>query len=278
MKSITRRDVLKLSAAALATTASSAITHPVDGARALLQVSRPPTDWLAAHEVLRASQTLDQHGRKRVALTYDDWPRSGAELYALLYLLRLHNAKASFFFLGESLQQFLNGTLDPYGWEGFDLRQILIEGHDVGTHGWQHEIPATELKSTQLRTQLSRSIETIQNGFGLTPKYYRAPFGARNDHVLEIAADLGLQHVLWNVESGGLQSSTAGNVFRGLSRMTNEGRGAIVLSHMWRHYDLAQANEILTGLNARGYIAVRLTGNLAPADTWPQPPTLLRAE
>jgi peptidoglycan/xylan/chitin deacetylase (PgdA/CDA1 family) len=61
-----------------------------------------------------------------VALTYDDGP-SATVTPRLLDLLRSYNAKATFFMLGRSAQQY------PH-----IADRVLAEGHDVGCHSNQH--------------------------------------------------------------------------------------------------------------------------------------------
>ena len=62
---------------------------------------------------------------KSICLTFDDGPTEETE--AILSILAEHNAKATFFLLGERIE------LHPE-----IMRQIQSEGHGIGNHGYAH--------------------------------------------------------------------------------------------------------------------------------------------
>jgi hypothetical protein len=80
-------------------------------------------------------------------------------------------------------------------------------------------------------------------------RFIRFPFGSGvgSQRLLKIAASWGLQHVYWSMGSGGLDKYTYDTVMR------NVRNGAIVLSHMFRKYDIEQAEKIIVSLLEKGY-------------------------
>ncbi len=197
-------------------------------------------------------------------MTYDDWPSNPDELHTILSAYKETGQKTTFFFLGKNLQLFTDGKYKNYGWKTDDLYQIIEEGHEIACHGWQHETPMTMLSNTQLRTEIAQSLQVMNDIFPETKiDFFRTPFGSVDDRVRIIGAEFGLQHVKWNVESGGIDKRTMEYVEKGVNK---EGNGAIVLSHMQRDFDVSQAKNILLLLKDKGYSMVGLSDGISPED------------
>jgi hypothetical protein len=70
------------------------------------------------------------------------------------------------------------------------VERMLEGGHEIGHHGFMHELPNTFTKEREIYwTQ--RSCEIIERVTGSMPRGYRAPWGAYSKHTTEILADLG---------------------------------------------------------------------------------------
>jgi peptidoglycan/xylan/chitin deacetylase (PgdA/CDA1 family) len=122
----------------------------------------------------------------------------------------------------------------------------------------------TMKSSRNLEQEFERYIARLDEyvpGFKL--RYFRAPYGSRNDFVRETAAQFGLQHVLWTIESGGNDRQTIHNV---LDRVQ---AGSIVLSHAHRKFDYREADTFVRELMRRGYQLENLTTGRSPADIYP---------
>ena len=85
--------------------------------------------WLQSH---RSPQLLGRcvhridTSEKVVALTFDDGPSFYTE--EILDILRLHKAQATFFLLGQNIEQF-----------PVLVQQIYKEGHEIGNHSYSHQ-------------------------------------------------------------------------------------------------------------------------------------------
>ena len=198
-------------------------------------------EFIRTHEIMEGDLSKPQ-----VMLTYDDFPWSYEQLQELLLNLKSEGGKATFFFLGKQLSQ-----LEMYGWNIEDTKrtfdQMLLEGHELACHGWQHDDPMTSLTDQNLSLQLEQFLSAM---YALAPsaeiKFFRAPYGARNSLVLDVAARYGLQHVMWTTGSNGTDPDTLRITMENVAKVG--GNGAIVLSHMHRPYDVKYAGEIVRNL------------------------------
>jgi peptidoglycan/xylan/chitin deacetylase (PgdA/CDA1 family) len=125
-------------------------------------------------------------GAQQIALTYDDGPNDPHTL-RLLDVLAKHNAKATFFLIG----QFAGQRPDI-------VREVVKAGHLVGNHTFTH--PLLIFASDQeTRSQLEHCNRAIEDAIGQTPRLFRPPFGGRRPGTLGIARALGLEPIMWNI-------------------------------------------------------------------------------
>jgi peptidoglycan/xylan/chitin deacetylase (PgdA/CDA1 family) len=204
-------------------------------------------DFIAAHEVKEGDTS-----RPVVMMTYDDNAKY-AQVRTILDAFNHYNLKASFFFIGEKM---------PLSAKA--VRAIVEDGHLLCCHGWEH-IYLLNLNKDQVNRQLEncfKAVDEIVPGYRL--RFIRFPYGAGvgNDWLLNIAASWGLQHVHWTMGSGGLEKNTHDNVLRNVSN------GAIVLSHMFRKYDIEQAEDIIVSLLEKGYSIETLETGRKPEDMY----------
>jgi len=100
----------------------------------------------------------------------------GAE--RILSLLAKYGIKGSWFIPGHTLETYPE-----------ICRRIHAEGHEIGSHGYTHEPPAT-LTREQEEAVLLRSSEAIRGITGYDPKGYRSPSWDLSPHTVELL----LQH------------------------------------------------------------------------------------
>ncbi|MEX2460452.1 MAG: polysaccharide deacetylase family protein [Paenibacillaceae bacterium] len=106
--------------------------------------------------------------RREIAFTFDDGPDSNYTPL-LLDLLKKHNAKATFFVLGQKAEQ--NPTL---------IQRIHDEGHQIGIHNYIHASNWLMTPWTIKKEHLHRSADVIESITGERPIYYRPPWGILN--------------------------------------------------------------------------------------------------
>ncbi|RMF78583.1 MAG: DUF3473 domain-containing protein [Planctomycetota bacterium] len=96
-----------------------------------------------------------------------DWPRwecrAAPRLERIAELLEQHRSRATFFVLGWTIRY-----LAPI------LRDLIAAGHEIASHGDEHGHIA-RMTPQQLREDLRRSRERIEDVLGVRPRGYRAP-------------------------------------------------------------------------------------------------------
>jgi peptidoglycan-N-acetylmuramic acid deacetylase len=195
-------------------------------------LSKKEINFLAAHEIREGDTS-----RPVVMMTYDD-NGTYIQIRTILDAFNKYDAKATFFFLGEKIALSAKA-----------VRAVVEEGHLLGCHGWGHD---DFLKLTN--DEVNRRIENCFNAVndivpGYRLRFIRFPYGSGvgSPRLLKIAASWGLQHVYWSMGSGGLDKYTYDTFMR------NVRNGAIVLSHMFRRFDIEQAEKIIVSLLEKGF-------------------------
>ena len=100
---------------------------------------------------------------------------------------------------GVRLTFFPNGRYSSWEENG-DVLQPLIDSGQVaiGNHTWSH-LDLTTLSDDQVAEEIGRNRDWIEATFGIRTPFLRPPFGAHDERVQRISADLGHPTVvLWN--------------------------------------------------------------------------------
>jgi peptidoglycan-N-acetylglucosamine deacetylase len=100
----------------------------------------------------------------------------------ILDVLHRHDVRATFFVPG------VTATLYPD-----EQRRIAAEGHEIGMHGWIHEI-ASALPIEAERELMLRTADAIENASGARPIGLRTPSFEIGPNTLRIARELGIRH------------------------------------------------------------------------------------
>ena len=125
-------------------------------------------------------------GTRQLALSYDDGPND-PYTGQLLDVLAKHNAKATFFLIGQFAKQRPN-----------IVRRVVEAGHSVGNHTWNHP-NLIFCSAAETRRQIIDTQKAIEDACGVRPKLFRPPFGGRRPGTFAIAREQGLTPVMWGV-------------------------------------------------------------------------------
>lgn len=180
-----------------------------------------------------------------VALTFDDGP-SAANTPKVLDILKRHNAKATFFVLGQL----------AVSHKGI-LARAVAEGHEIGAHTWSH-IQMSASSDERIISEMDRTNAAITEATGRRPVIMRPPYGATNKRVLDLMASrYGMTSILWDVDTQDWKHPGVGVVTeRAVSRAHN---GSIILLHDIHASTLAAVEGIVTGLQRRGFKLVTVS-------------------
>ncbi|MFJ8591685.1 polysaccharide deacetylase family protein [Streptomyces sp. NPDC093598] len=155
---------------------------------------QPLTGWGPPHAaprrtLVRREPLLRVSGRGRtMVLTFDDGP-DPRYTPDILDTLAEYDVRAMFFVCGEMAVG--NKNL---------LARMADEGHVVGNHTWSHPL-LTRLTRRQIRSEMERTCDVIEDAYGERPEWFRAPYGAWNRTAFQLGAELGMEPLAWTVDT-----------------------------------------------------------------------------
>jgi peptidoglycan-N-acetylglucosamine deacetylase len=180
------------------------------------------------------------------ALTFDDGPHPQGTP-AVLEILAREGVSATFFLVGEQVRR------DPAL-----VEEIVAAGHGIGLHCDRHR-NLLRLAPWQVRADIGRAQDVIEQASGRAIGLYRPPYGVLNASALRIARGHGWRTLLWSHfgkdwEARATPESIARRVTHGA------GEGSVLLLHdaddysasgSWRR-TVAALPRILATLADRG--------------------------
>ncbi|MCT9933535.1 polysaccharide deacetylase family protein [Planotetraspora sp. A-T 1434] len=197
------------------------------------------------------ARQIDCTRLKCVALTFDDGP--GDNTGKLLDILAAHHARATFFMLG----QMINDETRDF------VRRMVSEGHEVGNHSWDHASLAG-LSNDALKRELQRTQEVVQQVTGVRMTVMRPPYGSTNQQVEAATREEGLAQIMWAVDTLDWRDRNSAIVAK---RCAEAKAGDIVLMHDIHPTTVDAVPHLLDELDRKGFTYVtvsELFGSLTP--------------
>lgn len=178
---------------------------------------------------------------KVIALTIDDgpWPQTTDQI---LDILKQHQVKATFFWVGEAVQK------SP------DIaKRVVAEGHAIGNHTLTHSYSFHD--AATIANEVDRTAEIIDRITGVKTSLFRPPGGFLNNGLAKYARQKNYAVVMWSLTSADTDprakpEAFVRNVLRGAKP------GAIVLMHDGggdRTRTVTALPDIIAGLKQQGY-------------------------
>jgi peptidoglycan/xylan/chitin deacetylase (PgdA/CDA1 family) len=145
----------------------------------------PAATWIGSLRLAALPGLAGLGRRDHLALTFDDGPaRTSTPLF--LAELERQGWRATFFVVG-------TGALrDPAL-----VRDISAAGHEVGVHGMQHRYLLTR-DPLSVALDIRRARDLVGDLTGVTPLWYRPPYGVLTGPAWAAARAMGLRTVLWS--------------------------------------------------------------------------------
>ncbi len=163
----------------------------------------------------------------RVALTYDDGPSPGVTEKVLKDLDK-HKITATFFVIGSKVKAYPALA-----------REVVAAGHELANHTYTHPF-LSKLSASRVHDELTRCQEVIAETTGVTPVWFRPPYGAFRTKQGSVAREKDLGVAYWSVDPRDWARPGASTIVRRI--MSGVRPGAIILLH-----DLHQQTAEATG-------------------------------
>ena len=158
--------------------------------------------------------------QKIIYLTFDDGPNLEITPW-VLKLLKEFQAKATFFCVGENVSKYPD-----------IFQQILIEGHHIGNHTYNHLKGWKTSEKTYLENVhlAEAAILKHSNATTITHKLFRPPYGKILPRQITKLQKLGYKIVMWDVISGDFDAQlSAEDCYQNVIK--NCSSGSIVVFH-----------------------------------------------
>jgi peptidoglycan/xylan/chitin deacetylase (PgdA/CDA1 family) len=184
-----------------------------------------------------------------MALTFD-CGASGVPTPAILDALRAAHVRSTFFITGRWAE------LYP------ELTRLIASEHEVANHSYSHPDFAT-MSDAQIQSEMLRGEQALNRaGVVSTKPLWRAPFGSRNDRIINLIAALGWPYeILWSADSGDWLEISPQEVRNRVNRAASN--GAIIVQHCGSTQTAEILPAILSDLQGRGFRLVTVTEVIA---------------
>ncbi|MDM1367480.1 polysaccharide deacetylase family protein [Myroides marinus] len=192
---------------------------------------------------VKAISSKRNERQKRIAITFDDGPTLFTPM--VLELLSKYNAKATFFCIGNQVQQYPS-----------ILQQTLAEGHLIGNHTQTHTTRMGFLSADEVYQEIILAEQTIQNTIGIRPMWYRPPFGVTNPKIAKALSKTDYKIAGWNIRSLDTVIEKEQRIFERIKHKIKP--GAIILLHDTTERSVQALELLLIELTKQGYEMVTL--------------------
>ena len=174
---------------------------------------------------------------KLVALTFDDGPHH-KNTPQVLDILEKHNAKGTFFMLGNRIKQ--NPTI---------VKDMIDRGHQAANHSYSHPKTFSTIGIDKVKEEINKTNEEIFKATGYKENFFvRPPYGAFTDEVL---ANSGSVFINWSVDTEDWLSRNPKKICEVTNRDVKD--GSIILVHDIHITTVESLDCMLSTLTAKGY-------------------------
>ena len=175
---------------------------------------------------------------KKIAITFDAaWTNQDTD--ELIEILDKHNAKATFFIVGDWANKFPES-----------VKAFYDAGHTIANHSDTHKA-FSKCSKKEIKEEILNCNEKLEGIIGEKVTLLRAPSGDYTNQSLEVAKSLDMYTIQWDCDSLDYQKLSVDEIVnRVVARVTN---GSIVLFHNGVENTAPALDKILTELEKQGY-------------------------
>lgn len=165
----------------------------------------------------------------------------------ILEVLKKHNVHATFFMTG--------GWVESYP---DDVKAILADGHDLGNHSENHK-NMSQLSVEEIQSEVMTVHNKVKELTGYEMFLFRPPYGDYDNEVIETVKSCNYYPIQWSIDSLDWKNYGVEDI---ITRVCNSDKlqgGAIILCHNGAKYTADALDQLLTGLEAKGFQLVPIS-------------------
>ena len=175
---------------------------------------------------------------KKIAVTFDAaW--SAEDTDEIIGILKKHNAKATFFAVGDWVEK------NPDA-----VKKLYDEGHEIGNHSDTHP-SFSNINREEIKTEILNCNKKIESVTGVVPKLVRAPSGDYDNKSIEVTESLDMKMIQWDVDSLDWKKLSVDEMYGRVVSKTQ--KGSILLFHNGVENTPEALDKILEKLEKDGY-------------------------
>lgn len=157
-----------------------------------------------------------QKEEKIVSLSFDAaW--GNEQTQDLLDILDKYNVKTTFFLVGSWVDKYPES-----------VKAIFDAGHDVSNHSDTHP-HMSQLSKDKMRSEIENCNNKIEAITGARPNLFRPPYGDYNNSVVEMANELNMYCIQWDVDSLDWKDPSPEQIKKNIIKKLKP--GSIILMH-----------------------------------------------
>lgn len=190
---------------------------------------------------LNKEVSIGNTNKNNVALTFDAGA-SATQTPQILDILKANSLEVTFFVTGKWAES--NPEL---------IKRMVDDGHTIGNHTYSHP-NLTEISDDQIRDEFAKTENILQSidSCAVGKPYFRPPYGSRNSHVLDVAAESGYQSIYWTIDALDWQEGATDEMVK--ERIfSNAKNGAVIMMHVGDDITPQVLQDIIDELQSRGY-------------------------
>jgi peptidoglycan/xylan/chitin deacetylase (PgdA/CDA1 family) len=182
--------------------------------------------------------------KKEIALSFDDGP-DPSFTPVMLDLLKAEGIETIFFCIGKKIP----------GNEEI-LQRITAEGHLIGNHSYSHHYLFDLFSVDKMQDDLQEMQNVTKAVTGLTPKFFRPPYGVTNPNVKKAVERAAYISIGWNVRSLDTVIRDENHLLQKVLKRVKP--GSILLFHDTSETTVKILRQLISRLKENGYKIVRL--------------------
>ena len=175
---------------------------------------------------------------KKIAITFDAaW--SAEDTDELIEILKKHNAKATFFAVGDWVDK------NPEA-----VKKFHKNGHEMANHSNTHAA-FSKISREEIKQEILDCNKKIEALTGVSPKIVRAPSGDYDNKSIEVAESLNMKMIQWDCDSLDWKLLSVDEMYNRVTEKVQN--GSIILFHNGVENTPDALDKILTKLKTDGY-------------------------